>query len=685
MIPLLLLHPIGQDVQDPVSESVVSAPRAHQTVTHSDALVTVIDGDELTATGERSLPQAIERAAGGAIWLQETNLGGGSPFVRGLTGNRILLIVDGVRVNDGTTRLGPNQSLNGFDPATIERVEVVRGPASVLYGSDAIGGVILLWTKRARPTRVEGEVEFDGGSAARYDTRIDGGSFSVDGTLRTETLGLFAAGTWFDYDDLETAEGTVPFTGYHGRGFFGSFEVDLAPGRDLRFTASLHRDLNVPRTDRLIVGFGQTEPAAETFDFELQDRRRFVAAYTDVNELALSDRMQARVSFRNYIEKRERQNTGSDTFRFERDEVETVGLGLEFQKLVADQHILTYGLDLEADEVDSTRTDLDVPSGVKTPGSGAFAPDSEYLRSGLFLQDEVSFGGFDATVGGRYSFYEFSFDDPAGDADGDFDAITFAAQLARQVGPATRLTATLAQGFRAPNLDDLANSGTFAGGTELNNPDLDPEESWTAELAVDHGGRGWTAGGAVFFTEIEDTIGRELIDVGDPLVDGDETYLRQNVGRVELYGVEASLHHGLGHPEFFAAYSATLTRGRQFDDVLDPSDGKTDARRIPPLFGRAALEYRPAETPLGVDWVDLELLWADDQDHLNPQDRSDPRIDPDGTPGWGVVNLDVGGGLGEALTWNAGIHNVLDKAYRVHASGFDAPGRGLVFGVDWRP
>ncbi|MEM7307909.1 MAG: TonB-dependent receptor [Planctomycetota bacterium] len=686
MLPLLLAASASAP-QEPVPESVVTAPRAEETITHSDALITTIEAGELERSAERSLPQAIEAAAEGGLWLQETNLGGGSAFLRGLTGNRILIVVDGVRVNDGTTRLGPNQSLNGFDPATIERVEVLRGPASVLYGSDAIGGVILMWTKRARPTGKEGAV-VSGGAGTQYSTVFDGGSAYADASVRTESQGLFAAATFFDYDDVESADGTVPFTGYDGRGYFGSYEVDLGEERDLRLTASVHRDFDVPRTDKLIPGFGQTEPTHQVFDFALQDRRRFLLAYTDRGEGRFSDRAQVRLSYRTYTEERARRSTGSDTLARERDETETLGLGVDFQKFLGDDHLLTYGLDVELDQVDSTRRDLDVPTGVLTPNDGAFAPNSEYLRSGVFVQDETSFGGFDATLGARYSLYDFSFDafPSAGGADesGSFDAFTASLQLARQLTDATRLTGTLAQGFRAPNLDDLANRGEFAGGLELNNPDLEPEESLTAELALDHVEERWSAGGAVFATRIEDTIGRELIDEGDPGVSGDETFLRQNVGRVEIYGVEASLRHDLGDAGLGAAYSVTLTRGRQFDDVVDPGDGATDARRIPPLFGRAALEYRPDGQRLGVSWLDVELLWADDQDRLNPQDKADPRIDPDGTPGWGVVNLLLGGDVGD-VSWHAGLHNAFDKSYRVHASGFDAPGRGLVFGVDWRP
>ena len=143
----------GQDVELPTT--LITAPRSQRTVTTTDAKQIVVSGEQIIATGERSLPRALGRAAG--VWIQETNLGGGAPVVRGLIGNKILILVDGVRLNDSTTRYGPNQSLNSIDPATVERIELLRGSSSVLYGSDAIGGVIAIWTRRARPTGEPGQ------------------------------------------------------------------------------------------------------------------------------------------------------------------------------------------------------------------------------------------------------------------------------------------------------------------------------------------------------------------------------------------------------------------------------------------------------------------------------------------------------------------------------------------------
>ncbi|MEO0652563.1 MAG: Plug domain-containing protein, partial [Planctomycetota bacterium] len=102
---------------------VVRAPRLDRLATQPSTQVSVVTRDELLATGERSLPRMIGAATG--VWIQETNLGGGSPFIRGLTGNQVLLVIDGVRINDSTTRFGPNQNLDALDDRRVDPVEVL--------------------------------------------------------------------------------------------------------------------------------------------------------------------------------------------------------------------------------------------------------------------------------------------------------------------------------------------------------------------------------------------------------------------------------------------------------------------------------------------------------------------------------------------------------------------------------
>ena len=704
--PLLVAPVLVQaGIDDPLaSESYVYAPRDEAVATLSGMQRMVVEGDELRATGRRSLPRALAAAAGSGLWLQETNLGGGTAFLRGVTGNQVLLLIDGVRLNDSTTRFGPNQILNTIDPAIVERIEITRGPASVLYGSDAIGGAIHIHTRRQKPV-AEGEYL---GAALDLDvsSSVMGGRVSPQGAWADGTDGVLAIGSLADYQDLWTAEGVVEDTGYDGSAAFLAWVRDLGRDRELSVSAWMHRDNDVPRTDKLVVGFGQTNPSNDVWTFGLQDRRQVLFTYTDeAFDLGFADTMQARLSLRSYDEERERQDFGSTTYRFERDEVESIGASVEWTRAVGDDHLLTFGLDVDHDQVDSTRTDTDTITSVATVKDGQFAPDADYTGVGVFLQDEWSgWDPVDVTAGLRFSTFSFGFDGFGGGPSecGDFSALTASVQAARDLAEGHRVSATLAQGFRAPNLDDLAKEGSFGGGTELPNADLDPETSLTLELGYDFVGDGSAFSVAVFGTEIRDVVGRRLQDAGTPAA-GDEIYLRDNAGEVRLAGIEVGGMLDLSGT-WSLDYGAAFVRGRQDDETIDGSSGTApfddvDWRRVPPLHGTVGLTYTPHD-PLGVrdghgsigpgfEALRVSVTAADRQDFLHPQDISDPRIDPDGTPGWARLDLDLWGpigeqdpdGLGGSSSWILGFHNITDTAYRPHGSSFDGAGFTMSVGV----
>lgn len=701
MLPLLLfLAPLQAQTDDtvdpadtPLTETIITAPRAAETVTSTPAKHVIVSGEELVETGERSLPQMIGRATG--VWVQETNLGGGAPTIGGLMGNQVLIVVDGVRMNDSTTRFGPNQSLNTIDPFIVDRVEVIRGAHSLLYGSDAIGGVLLIWTKSRAPlSRAGGSGEDEPKSwsvgADVISNTATGPRGSLNASFATKDHGLLAIGSIYDFGDLRTADGMdVANTGYNGGDLFGAWEWAVGEGQTIRTTGRVHRDFCVPRTDRMNPGYGQTEAAFESWYYTLQDRRVAQVTYDDQKGASWFDRFQTRLSFRTYEENRQRQETGSTTLREESDNVQTVGLGADWSKALGEGNILTWGIDAENDDVDSNRTDTDTTTGVVTPKNGAFAPGARYTSLGAFVQDEVlSFDPWFLTLGLRYSYYDFSFDDRVtGDKiDGDFDSFIGSVQAARHLGDDYLITAGLSQGFRAPNLDDLANDASFGGGTEIGNPDLDPESSLTAELTFAAEKELWGVTAGAYYTRIDDYIGRVLIDNGDPNQTGDEVYLRENTGEADIWGLEGTFRIKLTSraSPYSMVNRIAYAHGQQFDPAVDPTTGEQPLydvpfRRIPPLHGRSGLRWDRRKPNLAFNWAEMYVLWAAAQERLHPGDISDPRIDPDGTAGWATLNCAVGGPLATRhARWSVGVYNLFDQSYRVHGSGFDAPGRALV-------
>src|SRR5688572_13664785 len=420
--------------QDPAPQSqapqstVVKAARSEDTATASPLLDVSVTGEELLRTKERSLPRALAKAAG--VWVQETNLGGGAPVINGILGNRIVIVMDGVRLNDSTTRLGPNQYLNSIPPEIVERIDVLRGPGSVLYGSDAIGGAILIWTRRRDPARGDpAQTGLHGEVGGEYVSSADGWRGNVGASWAGNSDGLLGSLGYEDWGDLRSGNGDEWPTAYDGGNLFGSWVHDFSPGRSLRLTALASRQEDVPRTDRLVTGFGQTQPSNDRWDYALQDHRRYVAAYTDERPGGLTDRMDVRVSLRSYTEEREIQGNGSSELSSQRDEILTLGVGVDWKKALGEAHLLTWGLDAEHDEVDSSTVAKDLTTGIGVEEDGAFAPDSRYTSGGIFVQDELlKLDPVDVTAGVRWSWAGFGFDEFAsvgtGSESGDFQALT---------------------------------------------------------------------------------------------------------------------------------------------------------------------------------------------------------------------------------------------------------------------
>ncbi len=211
----------------------VAASRHEQLVTDSPRAISVVTGAELRERNYRSTPEAVAEVVG--VFVQQTNYGGGAPIVRGLVGHQVLILIDGIRLNNAAYRLGPNQYPDTIDINQIERIEVVRGAGSVLYGSDALGGVINIVTRRA-------VAPADG--ARPVKTRLFNRLASADGSAvgRAELSGgagplLFIGGaTLKHFGDLRggSRSGLQPFTGYGrvGRGRQAHRAADRAADAD---------------------------------------------------------------------------------------------------------------------------------------------------------------------------------------------------------------------------------------------------------------------------------------------------------------------------------------------------------------------------------------------------------------------------------------------------------------------
>jgi outer membrane receptor protein involved in Fe transport len=696
---------------------VVTTAVAQQDTTVRDTIVAL---DEMVVSGSRgaaaqrldqplahalTTPTLIDRAGGtvavhllqevAGVHVQQTSAGQGAVILRGMVGNQVLLLVDGVPMNNGTYRDGPGQYFATIDPETVQRIEVVRGPASVLYGSDAQGGVVNVLT-RPHP-----HVGYE-------SARMGGRASSADGAFRAR----LSAGVQREHWSV-SAGGTVATVGnLRPGGNLGAqtptgYDADGADAR-IRFWLGRHRLTgsvqhfsmhDVPRYDRYVT-FRAPSPGRDAEHmFDPQTRQLAFVRHTWEGPTPALRTLTTTVSVAVQREGRHRirldDGIPDSIATIWRDDVYTPGFSIvgTSHATIAGRGVgFTWGGEWYHDRLASNGFDENLRDGTQTPLErdastggvirvGNFPDGATADRIGVFAAADVPLTGFLSTsVGGRWSLFRNSAEVGA-DFGGSVENST--AEVTGQVGlvaaPARRwrVTARLAQGFRAPNLYDLTRTGPVPGGVALPNPDARPEESLSGEMSVRYAGRAGAFDITVYATRVTDFLDRVPgAFLGDTLFGGERVFQGRNVGTATIRGVELEAAKTLGSVRLDAG--AVYTHGDQ-----TPASGLPEPMsKIPPFSGYAVVRWA-TPVPHRRMVVEYALRWALQQDRLGVRDLGDPRIPPGGTPGYVVHGLRFSVELASGFDLSAGLENVLDALYRSHASGVDAAGRHVWVGAGW--
>ena len=627
------------------------------------------------------------------VTVQKTSNAQGSPYIRGFTGYRTLMMVDGIRLNNSVFRDGPNQYWNLIDSYTIDRLEVVKGPSSVLYGSDAIGGTV-----NAVLRRPDGYGEgFQGyrqvyGQASTAD-RTYFGRGEVVATYGS-WLGVLLGGTWKDFGDVDGGcdVGVQDYTGYGQCS--GDVRVEYHPDADTTLTFAhyqLYED-DAWRSHSTVYGIdwhgaGHGSDQKRVLDeyhslSYIRYRKDRVSECFDSVELTASFQQLNQVQWRvrgNGVEKRD----GFDT--------ETYGLAMQF---VSPSQIgqWTYGVEWYHDEVRSFARNYDAGgtlTGVDI--QGPVGDDASYDLLGVYVQDVIPIcQRVDLTLGGRYTFARADaqkVEDPdTGDRislSDEWHSVVGSARLSWFVDEQEHwnVFGGVSQGFRAPNLSDLSGSSIAKSGEqEIPSPGLDPEEYLNYEVGVKAKYENVAAQVSYFYTDISDMIVRT--PTGTFSTAGDPEVSRQNAGDGHVQGIEVGASWRF-HPQWTLFGAVAWVEGEADTyPTSDPVVKREYLSRLMPTTTQIGLRW---DHPEGKVWVETACTFAATADLLNTRDMGDTqRIPPGGTPGYTVLDIRGGWKVCESLDVWAGIENVTNADYRTHGSGVNEPGTNFKIGAKWR-
>ncbi len=667
---------------------VVTATREPEPIAAVAGSVEVIGARELRERTARTFPEIFEETPGVAV--QKTAHGQGSPFIRGFTGFRNLLMIDGIRLNHAAFREGPNQYWATVDPLMAESVELVKGQGSVLYGSDAIGGTVNVLTKSADVLgHGDGEPFAGGAMLYRWASAEQSHTGRVEGDLGIGgQTGIHFGYSARDYGDVRAAGlGELPKTGYGEHAFDVKVDHFFSPTVKLTLAYQQHEQDDVWRTHKTVFGrsWAGTSVGSE-LQRVLDQKRQLAYAQLEATDLGGAvDDFRASLSWHRHGEGRDRVRSDGrrDVQGFDLD---SYGAWLQ---LGSDTAIgrLTYGASYYQDRGETFRRDYNADGSFKGDAlQGPFGDDATYHLFGLFLQDKAALTDrLDLSLGGRYTYARADIGTVADPATGqpfsiDDDWHNFSASgrlLWDAAGDGSlNLFTGVAQGFRAPNFSDLSRlDSARSSEIETPSPGLDPEKFISYEVGARVTRERLHGGVSFFYTDIEDIISRTPTG---SIVDGASEVIKKNGSSGYVYGIELD-----------ATYDLT-DRLRLFGNFAW-NDGKADTfpTSAPISVEEHVSRLLPPTGVLGLRWDATDRLWlevsgfaAGKQDRINTRDAEDTeRIPPGGTPGYALLNVRAGYQATDRLLLTAAIENVTDEEYRVHGSGQNEPGVGVVLGA----
>lgn len=669
---------------------VVTAPRRPQYLNDTSMSLSILTYEDLSSyISPRTLPESLSALP--SVHVQKTAPGHGSPYIRGFTGNRTLAVVDGIRYNNATYRDGPNEYFSHIDSFTLGHIEVLYGPSSSLYGSEAVGGTIIARTRssdfrqRTRGLFASGEQivrASSGDESLMSRTSVDVG----DGQVWGLRLGVSAK----NFGDIHAADlGELQATGYDETGFDGRFDAQVSDDWALTIQHQSLRQDDVPRTHSTIFSdsFAGTEIGTDLR--RTKDQRRSLS-YLKLSAHDLRDLVfdSAEITLSHQPRRESELRIREDGTRVDQSFASQL---LAFNAVFGNDGLrnqFTYGLDYSMETVDSDRTDRDPTTEISTAKiQGPVGDDAAYEQIGVFanmivrLADALNFN-----LGGRYSYVHTDigrFEDPAtGRARsfvGDWDNFSAAIRVSYRSSGAGQVWASVSQAFRAPNIADISRFGRSRSTEfEVASPALDPETFLSFEL-----GYRWTASLfrvslAMYRIQLDNFV--DSVATGR-VVDGLLEVSKANSARGNIKGVELSYLVNMSETLFLNG-NITWTHG----DVSRPAFTTKDAfvtepiSRIQPLTGQVSINWKD-----GPYRLKLALTHAQDQHRLSEGDTRDrQRIPPGGTPGYTILRLSAGWKLSDHFDVVLSLDNILDQAYRSHGSGTNEPGRHLTASLSIR-
>lgn len=696
-----------------LDEVVVSASRFEEKRQDVPQPIQVIQSKDLAFMNQQTTADVIQST--GNVMVQKSQLGGGSPIIRGFETNKVLIVVDGVRMNNAIYRGGHLQNIITLDNTIMDKVEIVFGPGSVVYGSDALGGVMHFYTKN--PVLSDGiAMQTKTNSFVRYATAATGKTAHVDFNLGFRNFGSLTSITYSDFGDLMQGNNRNPFYGNWGK---RSFYTERINGKDVMIenenpnlqkqsgykqydvlqkflyqqndkvshilNLQYSTSSNIPRYDRLTILSGFLPANAEWY---YGPQKRLLASYALQlkNNKGFYDNARIILAYQNIEESRNDRKFNKITRNHRIEKLDIITFNADFEKKIHRNEI-RYGLEGTYNNVHSTANKENIITGASAsldtryPDGGSvmqsiagYLTHTFEISKKLILNDGIRVSNVKLNALFKdTTFFPFPFHE----AIQRNTALNGNIGLVFMPGADWRLTLLGSSGFRAPNVDDLSKVfESIPGNVIVPNPNLKPEYTYNVDLGISKTiNNHVTIGATGFYTRYKDAIttqpgkfnGQDSILYNGVL---SRVIMNVNASEAYIYGLNAYLSADVTD-NFSITNTINYTYGRIKTDTTDyPLD------HIPPVFGKTSLNLKLKK--FRGEFFVLYSGWKSVQSYNMFGEDNFSSATVNGMPSWITLNIRTAYQFNKSIQLQMALENILDQNYRVFASNISAPGRNFV-------
>lgn len=692
---------------------VVSATRWNQLADNVPARIVRISNQEVVMQNPQTAADLL--AASGEVFIQKSQQGGGSPMIRGFSTNRLLYTVDGVRMNTAIFRSGNLQNVISLDPFAMENTEVFFGPGSVIYGSDAIGGVMSFQTLSPQFS-LSDNLLTTGKAVSRFSSANHEKTAHVNVNLGGKKFALVTSLSWNDYGDLRMGsngpdEYLRPFyvlrqndrdvvvdnndpriqrpSAYSQYNLMQKISFRPNQKWDLQYGFHYSETSSYARYDRHI-RYKNGKPRYGEWNYGPQVWMMNNLGITYHGETRLFKEMTIRMARQYFEESRLSRDINKSLREVRTEKVNAWSINMDFNRPLGERHTLLYGLEFVTDDVKSTGLNEDVIAGTSVRGPArypqadwssyaAYITDQFRVSDQLRLQSGLRYNRYVMDAVFDTSFYPFPYTEShfsKGALSGSFGAVW-------KPSAKWAISASVATGFRSPNVDDAGKVfDSTPGSVVVPNPELEAEFAYNAEVGIARLlGESVKIDLTAYYTWLDNALVRRDFTLNGRdsiLYDGEMSKVQavQNAASAHVYGIQAGMSVKL--PAGFTVSSQyNFQKGRE---ELD--NGSTSpSRHAPPAFGVSRLNYSAGKFDLQFyaqysaeksfeDMPDEEI----GKDYLYASDANGKPY----SPAWFTLNVKAMVQLTRFVSISAGIENITDQRYRPYSSGICAGGRNLI-------